>query len=165
MTYPRIDSFIAPESNPVFGITQPNGGMLTLVLSAGMSKRSKRPPPESLLNLRAALASNLRAHIAAKYGKAPQTAAAEEIGQITGIGKNTVLRALGKGSEEADIRLDTLVRLAEHFQVSATDLLQDYGRPPAPRPRRAATNPNERARTEGTDSETARASLQQRRRA
>lgn len=65
-----------------------------------------------------------------RYGRdAAETVIAEDIAAKIGIGKNTVLRALGKGEEGSDLRLDSLVRLANFFGASPTDLLQDYRRP------------------------------------
>jgi hypothetical protein len=101
-----------------------------------------------------------------------ETSAAIEIGRISGVGKNTVLRALGKGMtderEAGDLRLDTLVRLANFFGIGAEDLLRDHSRPMSMRGRvittRAHNKHNDRARTEGKDAED-RASLHRRRRA
>lgn len=142
----------------MFGITQPNRGMFLSIVLADMPKRSKRLAPEPLLRLRAALASNLRAYIAVKYGRGvTETAAAADIGEATGLGKNTVLRALGKGGDEVDIRLDTLVRLALHFGAEANDLLHDYGRANVSAMRGTSrTNQkenNNKARAEGKDSD------------
>jgi hypothetical protein len=132
-----------------------------------MPKVRKGPPPEELVRLRAALASNLRAYITVRYGSGvKETGAAEDIGRATGLGKNTVLRALGKGGDDIDIRLDTLVRLALHFDATAHDLLHDYGRPTAAKRKDVSASHksnNERARTEGPESEGSRASLQRRR--
>lgn len=122
-----------------------------------MPKQSKRPPSRELVQLRAALALNLRAHMAAKYGRQePQTTAAIKVGDATGLGKNTVLRALGKGADEVDIRLDTLVRLAQHFEVTPLDLLQDYSIPTAPRTR---PKPRSMARDQSKDADVDRAEL------
>lgn len=128
-----------------------------------MPRLPKGPAPEELIVLRGALASNLRAFITARYGSGtPETAAAEMVGKATGLGKNTVLRALGSTSDDVDIRLDTLVRLARHFDATALDLLRDYGKPTGSR-KTGRTNQNKKAvRAEGKDSEE-RASLQRRR--
>lgn len=155
----------------MFGITQPIRGILAALSCGPMARTPKGPAPEPLVDLRAALAVNLRAHMAANpqvRGMA-ETAAAIEIGRLTGIGKNTILRALGKGvsddGEKGDLRLDTLVRLAMFFGVSAQDLLLDHSSPGAARThrRRANNTKNNSARAEGSASEVERAPLQRRR--
>lgn len=128
-----------------------------------MPKVSKGPPPDELVQLRAVLASNLRAYITVKYGSdTPETTAAAEIGSATGLGKNTVLRALGKGGDDIDIRLDTLVRLALHFGAGPRDLLHDYGSSKAQK-KVAKTRTTNTARDQGVASEVGRASLHGRR--
>lgn len=144
----------------MYGIAQPITGMTPLVHSPVMPRLPKGPAPEELLVLRAVLASNLRAFIVAEYGsKMSETAAAETIGKATKLGKNTVLRALGSTSDDVDLRLDTLVRLARHFNATALDLLRDYGKPAAIRRDHSRTKT---ARAEGMDTEK-RAALQRRR--
>lgn len=101
-----------------------------------------------------------------------ETAAATEIGRRSGVGKNTILRALGKGNadekETGDLRLDTLVRIANFFGVGAEDLLRDHSRPHGARGRKSTSwannKHNERARTEGKEAEE-RAPLHRSRRA
>lgn len=95
-----------------------------------MAKPPKGPALPELIRLRAVLAYNLRAHMGIKYGRdAKHTTIAEQIAAKTGVGKNTVLRAIRKNTKDAesDMRLDTLVRLADHFNVDAIDLLHDHG--------------------------------------
>jgi hypothetical protein len=147
--------------------------MSASVLSAGMARTTKGPPPEELLQLRTALAMNLRAHMAANEAvrDMPETAAAIEIGRRSGIGKNTILRALGKGKgddeDRGDMRLDTLVKLAMFFGVAAQDLLRDHSRPRmvgTSKSTSAVRKEHARARTEGSNSEADRAGLHRHRR-
>lgn len=154
------------EGNPVFGIMQPINGMPVVLLSVGMPKLSKGPPPDELVGVREALSTNLRAYIRVKYGAIPETSAAERVGKATGVGKNTVLRALGKGPTDADIRLDTLVRLAMHFGVAAQDLIHDHSKLAARALRHSDGSKkknNETARDQRISSDVDRASLQRRR--
>lgn len=133
-----------------------------------MPKERKEPPSEALLRLRETLARNLDAHMAANaqlQGLA-ETAQAMKIAELTGVGKNTVLRALGKAGgddkDRGDMRLDTLVKLADFFGTTPQQLLRDpRSRPTLDAPRRERA----RARTEGSDSEADRAALQRHRRA
>lgn len=161
------------EGNPIHGITQPINGIYSALSLVPMAKTPQGPLPEELLQLRAALATNLRAHLAAneKVRGLSETAAAVEIHRQTGVGKNTVLRALGKGGgddeDKGDLRLDTLVKLAVFFGVAAEDLLRDHSRPKmavTPKTTSATRKELARARTEGSDSEAVRASLHRHRR-
>lgn len=124
-----MDSVIRAEFNPMFGITQPNNGIDASLWSVSMAKESKQEATNELLDLRAALASNLRAYVTVKYGPdAADTTVAEDIQRKIGVGKNTVLRALGVAKSDSDLRLDTLVKLASYFGTSASALLQDHHR-------------------------------------
>lgn len=163
---------MAPEGNPVFGIVQPINGITADLLFAAMAKRLKGPPPDELVQLRAALATNLRAHIAANphMRGLPETAAAEKLGKLAGVGKNTILRTIATGADEderGDLRLDTLVKLAAFFGVSAQELLKDHSKPHALASRRIARankKIDQQARAEGSSSEVDRAPLQRSRR-
>jgi hypothetical protein len=95
------------------------------LLSAGMARTRTGPPPEELIQLRAVIATNLRAHMNITCRGMSETAAAAAVGKASGVGKNTVLRALRKGGDEKDLRLETLVRLANYFGISAQELLID----------------------------------------
>lgn len=143
----------------MFGITQPNNGIRTPLTWVRMPKASKGPAPPELIQLRDSLAANLRVHMNIKHPELSETAAAERIGKASGVGKNTVLRAIGKGTDEGDVRLDTVVKLAIYFKVNTLDLLRDYGKPTHFQQRRARTS-TARARPEGSVSEGSRASLQ-----
>lgn len=138
-----------------------------------MAKRLKGPPPEALVQLRSALATNLRAHIAGnqQVRGLPETAAAEKLGKLAGVGKNTVLRTLdienAEDEERGDLRLDTLVKLASFFGVTAQDLLRDNSKPHALASRRiarATKRIDQQARAEGSASEAERAELRRNRR-
>lgn len=162
---------MATQSNPIFGITQPNYGMRSAVFSARMPRRSKGPPSAQLVRVRAALAINLRAHIAAHpvLRGLDDTPAAEELNKLTGVGKNTILRALGRvktddDDSKGDARLDILVALATFFGVRVEDLLRDHSHSSHSRKSAAKANNkhNESARAEGKDAEN-RAPLQRRR--
>lgn len=146
----------------MYGITQPINGILARISLVGMAKPPTGPPPEELHQLRVALATNLRSHIAAdpRTKGLAVTPAAEEISRLSKVGKNTVLRALNPpriDDEKAiDIQLETLVRLAVFFGVSAQDLLRDHTRANRSVARRqigTTTKTNSRARTEGKDSD------------
>lgn len=164
MTYPRIESVMGLKGNPMFGITQPNKGIHRPLMCGRMPKMSKGPAPDELLQLRDALAANLRVHMNIKFPELSETAAAERIGRDSGVGRNTVLRAIGKGSDDSDVRLDTVVKLAIYFKVSTLDLLRDYGKPRTVQPSRPRTG-HALARAEGSLSEADRAPLQRHRRA
>lgn len=92
-----------------------------------MPKQSKGTAPPELLKLRETLAANLRAYMVVKYGPdTADTAMAADLGSKSGVGKNTVLRALGVTPSDSDIRLDTLVRLAKNLGAAPIDLLRDH---------------------------------------
>jgi len=151
----------------MYGIKQPINGMLIPVACFDMPRMRKGPAPKELLQARAALAANLRAHLAAnhKTRDLSETAAAEAIGRATGIGKNTVLRALGSAADEVDIRLDTLVRLAIFFGISALELLRDHSLPAVRKAPRSIERQQQPARDQRKEADVERASLHRSRRA
>lgn len=87
----------------------------------------RQPATESVSNVRAALAMNLRARLAAFYPGLPETTQADRLGKDAGIGKNTVLRMLDLRYEGSP-KLDALVRIADVVGCDVTDLLQDHGK-------------------------------------
>lgn len=155
----------------MFGINQPINGMPIPLLCPAMPKQSKGTPPAELVQLRIALAVNLRACIGthAETRGLAETAAAEKISKTSGVGKNTILRALRDDDvaddEKNDVRLDTLVKLALYFGVSPQVLLRDPFRSKTTTDQTLpARKDHARARTEGATSESDRAALHRHRR-
>lgn len=132
-----------------------------------MPKVPSGPIPDDVLSVRKALEINLRAYMRVTYPGMAETAAASIIGKASGVGKNTVLRALNKG-DYIDIRLETMVKLAMHFGVTLYDLIHDSSSAGGKSARKAARSPSKTqltGRDERKEAEIERPPLQRARRA